>query len=80
MGHLIKRMMLVSAGILATALTGCAANRTDGGYAGEARTMTRLTPPAQSSPVTPPIAQGTGSAYVYRGGRDPITGKAYLSY
>jgi hypothetical protein len=75
-----KIVLLLSAVTLAAGLSGCADNRLDGGYTGEKRTMTRLTAPAQPAPAQTQVAHGDGPDYVYRGGRDPVTGKAYLNY
>ena len=77
---------LLAATTFAAALSGCADNRMDGGYTGDVRPMNRLSAPAQqvapaqSQVAQSPVAQGNGPAYVYRGGRDPVTGKATLSY
>ena len=60
---------MLSATALAVTLTGCADNRMDGGYTGDTRSMSHLTAP-----------QPEGTMYVYRGGRDPVTGKASSSY
>ena len=69
------------AGGVAMSLTGCADDRLNGGYSGETRTMTRLTaPPQKMAPLQTPTAKTDSSQFVYRGGRDPVTGKAYLSY
>jgi hypothetical protein len=76
----IKFILISSATALAAALSACADNRMDGGYTGDTRTMTRLTAPSQPAPIHSKVAEGTSSIYVYRGGRDPVTGKAYLSY
>jgi hypothetical protein len=80
MSYSIKIILLLSATSLAATLSGCADNRMDGGYTGDSRTMTRLTAPAQPTPSSSQIAQNNSSPYVYRGGRDPVTGKASLSY
>ncbi len=69
MSRLKMVAVMLSVTALAITLTGCADNRMDGGYTGDTRSMSHLTAP-----------QPEGTMYVYRGGRDPVTGKASISY
>lgn len=89
--RLTRFARLLFAAALTVALSGCADNRMDGGYTDAVRPMNRLSTPAKQvapaqsqlapSPVTQsPVTQGNGPVYVYRGGRDPVTGNATLSY
>lgn len=74
-------VIFASASGLATLLTGCADNRLNGGYTGEPRNLTRLSPPEdQAAPSQRQPAAINSAEFVYRGGRDPVTGKASLSY
>lgn len=79
-----KFEIMLSAAALAAALSGCADNRLNGGYnggyPGEQHTITRLSATGREASAPSHVAQGSNSAYVYRGGRDPVTGKASLSY
>lgn len=60
-------------------VSGCAESHSSPVYTGGSNGMARLTPSVtQQAPSNVP--QRDPATYVYRGGRDPVTGKAYLSY
>ncbi len=72
-------------GFLALTLSGCADNALNGGYNGEApMRMASIPAPATASSQARPDSVATAIrneaavSYVYRGGRDPVTGQATL--
>ena len=72
---------------LALGLTGCADNRLDGGYSEGAPPMHVVTRhqvaaaaniPEEAAPEEAPSNEKAASPYVYKGGRDPVTGQAAI--
>lgn len=58
---------------LVLGLAGCSDGRLNGGYSGESMSHLQYVAPA-SAPAS------SDASYVYRGGRDPVSGEAAIRY